>query len=47
MGAEGTIHLIVGDDRHAYFALYVEGHGEDMAASLRPLAPDDAPASVA
>ena len=47
MGAEGTIHLIVGDDRHVYFALYVEGHGEDMAASLRPLAPDDAPASVA
>jgi len=47
MGAEGTIHLIVGDDRHVYFALYVEGHGEDMAASLRVLAPDDAPAGVA
>jgi type II secretory ATPase GspE/PulE/Tfp pilus assembly ATPase PilB-like protein len=47
MGAEGTIHLIVGDDRHAYFALYVEGHGEDMAASLRVLAPDDVPAGVA
>jgi type II secretory ATPase GspE/PulE/Tfp pilus assembly ATPase PilB-like protein len=46
MGAEGTIHLIVGDDRHAYFALYVEGHGDDMAARIRIL-PDDAPASVA
>ena len=47
MGAEGTIHLIIGDDRHAYFAIYVEGHGEDMAASLRVLVPDEAPASVA
>ncbi len=41
MGAEGTIHLIVGDDRHAYFALYVKGHGDDMAASLRIMAPDE------
>jgi type II secretory ATPase GspE/PulE/Tfp pilus assembly ATPase PilB-like protein len=47
MGAEGTIHLIVGDDRHAYFALYVEGHGDEMAASLRVLPPDDVPAGVA
>lgn len=46
MGAEGTIHLIIGDNRHAYFALYVEGHGEDMAASLRILAPGEAPAHV-
>ena len=46
MGAEGTIHLIVGDDRHAYFALHVEGHGDDMAASLRIVAPDEAPAVV-
>jgi type II secretory ATPase GspE/PulE/Tfp pilus assembly ATPase PilB-like protein len=37
MGAEGTIHLIIGDDRHAHFALYVEGHGDDMTASLRLL----------
>ncbi len=29
------------DDRHAYFALYVEGHGDDMAASLRIMAPDE------
>jgi type II secretory ATPase GspE/PulE/Tfp pilus assembly ATPase PilB-like protein len=47
MGAEGTIHLIIGDDRHVYFAVYVEGHGDDMAASLRIMAPDEAPASVA
>lgn len=47
MGAEGTIHIIIGDDRHAYFALYVEGHGEDMAASLRVLAPDETPEGVA
>ena len=46
MGAEGTIHLVIGDNRHAYFALYVEGHGDDMAASLRILAPDEAPAQV-
>jgi type II secretory ATPase GspE/PulE/Tfp pilus assembly ATPase PilB-like protein len=45
MGAEGTVHLIVGEDRHIYFALYVEGHGDDMAASLRVLAPDEAPAT--
>ena len=43
MGAEGTIHLLIGDDRHAYFALYVEGHGDDMAANLRVLPPDEAP----
>jgi type II secretory ATPase GspE/PulE/Tfp pilus assembly ATPase PilB-like protein len=46
MGAEGTVHLIIGDNRHAYFALFVEGHGEDMAASLRILTPDEAPAQV-
>jgi hypothetical protein len=40
MGAEGTIHLIIGDDRHVYFALNVEGHGDEMAASLRVLAPE-------
>lgn len=47
MGAEGTIHMIIGDDRHAYFAVYVEGHGDAMAASLRVLAPDESPASFA
>lgn len=47
MGAEGTIHLIIGDNRHAYFALYVEGHGDDMAASLRILVPDEVPAGAA
>ena len=46
MGAEGTIHLIIGDKSHAYFALYVEGHGDDMAASLRMLSPDEAPAGM-
>jgi hypothetical protein len=45
MGAEGTIHLLLGDDRHAYFALHVEGHGDDMAANLRVLPPDEAPVS--
>jgi type II secretory ATPase GspE/PulE/Tfp pilus assembly ATPase PilB-like protein len=47
MGAEGIIHLVIGDDRHAYFALYVEGHGDDMAASLRVLPPGYVPAGVA
>ena len=47
MGAEGMIHLVVGEDRHAYFALYVEGHGDDMAASLRVLSPDEAPPAEA
>lgn len=47
MGAEGMIHVIIGDDRHAYFALYVEGHGDEMAARLRLLPPEEAPATAA
>ena len=45
MGAEGMIHVLIGDEGHAYFALYVEGHGDEMAARLRVLPPDEAPVS--
>lgn len=35
MGAEGTICLLIGLHRHAYFGIAVHGHGDDMAATLR------------
>jgi type II secretory ATPase GspE/PulE/Tfp pilus assembly ATPase PilB-like protein len=45
MGAEGTIHIVIGEGRDVYFALHVEGHGDDMAANLHVLSPDEAPAT--
>jgi len=42
-GATGFIHLIIGSDREAWFAIRVEGHGDGLTARLRILGPHEVP----
>lgn len=39
----GYIHLLIGDDQHAYFDVWVEGHGADMKARIRCIKADEMP----
>jgi type II secretory ATPase GspE/PulE/Tfp pilus assembly ATPase PilB-like protein len=41
--AVGYIHLSLGGDRHAYFAVRVEGHGDGLEAQLRAITAAEMP----